>query len=133
MNRRNFFKAVTGFVAGIFTGSAKSEPKALTCGGKNSTLFPRCKFNGETSTSIDPNSEWAKKEPLTLAKLREIQEQLEAQKAANQQKGAYIKTSELKCLLCGYITKLPSGYYEFGTRVICNCGNSSRFVAFVEV
>lgn len=47
MNRRNFFKVVTGFVAGIFATSAKSkpQPKALTCGGKNGTLCPRCKFN----------------------------------------------------------------------------------------
>ena len=71
MNRRSFFKAVTGFVVGIFATSAKSKEdfpipadplkdkfvlnhmhveewakqKYLTCGGKNGTLCPRCKFN----------------------------------------------------------------------------------------
>lgn len=74
MNRRNFFKVVTGFVAGIFATSAKSEPEyscsasmlghpsatntaepdsecgwnkrsgTKYCGGKNGTLCPRCKF-----------------------------------------------------------------------------------------
>ena len=46
MNRRNFFKVVTGFVAGIFaTNTVKAKPKALTCRGKSGTLCPRCKFN----------------------------------------------------------------------------------------
>ena len=76
MNRRNFFKVVTGFVAGIFVGSAKSEPKALICSGKNGTLCPRCKFNyPEPSTTIDPNSEWAKQKPLTLDDLRKVKEE----------------------------------------------------------
>jgi hypothetical protein len=50
MNRRNFFKAVTGFVAGVFASTAKSKekPKDL-CGGQNGTLCPRCKFNDERS------------------------------------------------------------------------------------
>ena len=53
MNRRSFFKVVTGFVVGIFAGSAKSEPQSLY----------KCDPN---SANIDPNSEWAKQKPLTL-------------------------------------------------------------------
>ena len=47
MNRRNFFKVVTGFVAGAVATvmpKAKSKEK-LICGGQNGTLCPRCKFN----------------------------------------------------------------------------------------
>ena len=46
MNRRNFFKVVTGFVAGIFATSAKADV----------TVFP---------TS---DSEWAKQKPLYVPK-----------------------------------------------------------------
>ena len=86
MNRRSFFKVVTGFVAGVVGASAKSnpQPKTLTCGGKNGTLCPRCKFNdchfpnycSEVSTSIDPNSEWAKQKYLTLDEIIKIDEEL---------------------------------------------------------
>ena len=99
MNRRSFFKVVTGFVAGIFATSAKSEPK-YSCSSSTSG-------HPSATNTVEPKS--------------------------GPPDGAYIKTSELKCLRCGYITKLPSGYYEFGTRVVCNCGSTSRFVAFAEV
>ena len=55
MNRRSFFKVVTGFVVGIFAGSAKSEPQSLY----------KCDPN---SANIDPNSEWAKQKPLYVLK-----------------------------------------------------------------
>ena len=46
MNRRSFFKVVTGFIAGIFATSGKKRSGTkLICGGKNGTLCPRCKFN----------------------------------------------------------------------------------------
>lgn len=45
MNRRNFFKTATGFIAGVFAGTKSSE-KDL-CGGQNGTLCPRCKFNNK--------------------------------------------------------------------------------------
>ena len=44
MNRRNFFKTVTGFIAGIFASTAKSKD---LCGGQNGVLYPRCKFNAD--------------------------------------------------------------------------------------
>lgn len=47
MNRRNFFKVVTGFVAGVLIPKAKAKDK-LMCGGQNGTLCPRCKFNYKT-------------------------------------------------------------------------------------
>ena len=52
MNRRSFFKVVTGFVAGIFATSGKKRSGTRYC--------------GESSTGIDPNSEWAKQKCLTL-------------------------------------------------------------------
>ena len=64
MNRRSFFKVVTGFVAGIFAGSAKSEPQSLY----------KCDPN---SANIDPNSEWAKQKPLTLDMLIKAKEELD--------------------------------------------------------
>ena len=56
MNRRSFFKLVTGFVAGVFGVSAKpkSQPKTLTCGGKGGTLCPRCKFNCKVVSKSGP-------------------------------------------------------------------------------
>lgn len=56
MNRRNFFKAVTGFVAGVVATSAKAKDKKdkkdkLECGGQNGTLCPRCKFNYPTMSA----------------------------------------------------------------------------------
>ncbi len=61
MNRRNFFKVVTGFTAGVYAafipnsksigasnGLAHLEGEKvdiLKCGGQNGTLCPRCKSN----------------------------------------------------------------------------------------
>ena len=45
MNRRNFFKTVTGFVAGVFVAPKAKAKDKLMCGGQNGTLCPRCKFN----------------------------------------------------------------------------------------
>jgi len=53
MNRRSFFKAVTGFVAGMVASTKKSKD---LCGGQNGTLCPRCKYNGESSTGTVLNS-----------------------------------------------------------------------------
>ena len=49
MNRRNFFKTVTSFVAGVFAGSVKAKDR-LKCGGQNGTLCPRCKFNKDRTS-----------------------------------------------------------------------------------
>ena len=73
MNRRNFFKVVTGFVAGIFATSAKSNSPIIRSlmkvnpevGAKRRSGTRYC---GEASTGIDPNSEWAKQKPLYVAK-----------------------------------------------------------------
>ena len=71
MNRRSFFKVVTGFVVGIVTvGSAKEKPKLRDfdahlvlgddfdekdlCGGQSGTLCPRCKFNYPTMSASAP-------------------------------------------------------------------------------
>ena len=99
MNRRNFFKVVTGFVAGIFATSVEGKKRSgtryvspssnyihiccvadlndekLVCYGKNGTLCPRCKFNCK-STDIDPNSEWAKQKYLTIDEIIKIDEEL---------------------------------------------------------
>ena len=64
MNRRNFFKVVTGFVAGIFATSVKSEPQSLY----------KCDPN---SANIDPNSDWAKQKPLTLDMLMKAKEEID--------------------------------------------------------
>ena len=66
MNRRNFFKVITGFVAGVFAAKKSKadvtifpteeqarkvsqdiygDPDKLYCRGKNGTLCPKCKFN----------------------------------------------------------------------------------------
>lgn len=45
MNRRNFFKTVTGFIAGVFAAPKSKAEDKLMCGGQNGTLCPRCKFN----------------------------------------------------------------------------------------
>ena len=97
MNRRSFFKAVTGFVVGVFAAKKSKadvtifpteeqarkvsldiygDPDKLYCRGKNGTLCPRCSFNCK-STAIDPNSEWAKQKPLTLTKLESIKEKID--------------------------------------------------------
>ena len=65
MNRRNFFKVVTGFVAGIFASSVEGKK----CSGT--------RYCGEASTGIDPNSEWAKQKPLTLDMLIKAKEELD--------------------------------------------------------
>ena len=64
MNRRNFFKVVTGFVAGIFATSVEGKRRSGT------------RYCGEASTSIDPNSEWAKQKYLTLDEIIKIEEAL---------------------------------------------------------
>lgn len=56
-----------------------------------------------------------------------------AEVKAKRPDGAYLETSELKCLRCGHIHKLRKGYYEFGTRVVCRCGNMSTFMYNVPV
>lgn len=70
MKRRDFFKAVTGFVAGVFAAfvpKAKAEiPKTVEMAF--SYTFD---FDGKTDpklANIDPNSEWAKecRKGLTL-------------------------------------------------------------------
>lgn len=45
MNRRNFFKGVTGFIAGVLVAPKAKAKDKLMCGGQNGTLCPRCKFN----------------------------------------------------------------------------------------
>ena len=62
MKRRDFFKVVTGFVAGIFAGSVEGKKRSGT------------RYCGEVSTSIDPNSEWAKQKPLTLDDFVELED-----------------------------------------------------------
>ena len=104
MNRRNFFKVVTGFVAGIFVSST-AKPKTIcrlksgqpgpTTISASSSEYPSCygyyKMAGvkdcsvdceykdgceeSCSTSIDPNSEWAKQKYLTLDEIIEIGEE----------------------------------------------------------
>ena len=64
MNRRNFFKVVTGFVAGIFAGSVEGKK----CSGT--------RYCGEASTGIDPNSEWAKQKSLSVADIVKIRDEL---------------------------------------------------------
>ena len=71
MNRRNFFKAVTGFVTGIFTISVEGKKRSGT------------RYCGETSTSIDPNSEWAKQKPLTLAQLKKCADEIDSCNTSN--------------------------------------------------
>ena len=68
MNRRNFFKVVTGFVAGIFATSVEGKKRSGT------------RYCGETSTGIDPNSEWAKQKPLTLDMLIKAKEEIDREK-----------------------------------------------------
>ena len=65
MNRRNFFKVVTGFIAGIFATSIEGKKR------------PGTRYCGEASTGIDPNSEWAKQKPLTLDMLIKAKEELD--------------------------------------------------------
>lgn len=72
MNRRNFFKVVTGFVVGIFASSVE--------GKKRSGI----RYCGEASTGIDPNSEWAKQKPLTLDMLIKVKEELDAEFAGRE-------------------------------------------------
>ena len=50
MNRRNFFKVVTGFIAGIFATSAKSEPK-YSCSASMSG-------HPSAENSVEPAEEW---------------------------------------------------------------------------
>ena len=50
MNRRNFFKVVTGFVAGIFATSAKSEPK-YSCSASASG-------HPSAENSVEPKDDW---------------------------------------------------------------------------
>ncbi len=64
MNRRNFFKIVIGFVAGVY---AVFVPK---------TKAIEPSYSGSSSTGIDPNSEWAKQRPLSLADLEKIREEI---------------------------------------------------------
>ena len=93
MNRRNFFKVVTGFVVGIFAAKKSKadvtifpteeqamkvsrdiygDPDKLYCRGKNGTLCPRCKFNyPELSTAFK------KRSGTRLATKEEIMEFLE--------------------------------------------------------
>jgi len=59
MNRRSFFKAVTGFVAGMVAAFVPSK----TIG----KIKP-------ASAGIDPNSEWAKQKPLTINELVRFEE-----------------------------------------------------------
>ena len=66
MNRRNFFKVVTGFVAGIFATSAEGKKRSGT------------RYCGEASTGIDPNSEWAKQKPLTLSDIIKAKKELKS-------------------------------------------------------
>ena len=59
MNRRSFFKVVTGLVAGIFASSVEGKKFSTEdFGGWN----PKDGW----SAGIDPNSEWAKQKPLTV-------------------------------------------------------------------
>lgn len=78
MNRRNFFKTVTGFIAGVCVSSTKTKAKnnlgfqcewngRLKCGGQNGTLCPRCKYNRK------------EKPKLTMAMLQKARKDLDAQ------------------------------------------------------
>ena len=66
MNRRNFFKVVTGFVAGIFASSVEGKKRSGT------------RYCGEDSTGINPDSEWAKQKPLTLDALMKAKEDIDS-------------------------------------------------------
>ena len=69
MNRRNFFKVVTGFVAGIFAGSVKGKKFNIEdFGGWN----PKDGW----SAGIDPNSDWAKQKDLSIADIVKIRDEL---------------------------------------------------------
>ena len=82
MNRRGFFKVVTGFVAGIFAGSVEGKKHpSLRDFDAHYVLgddFDEYDLTtGEKSTGIDPNSEWAKQKPLTLDMLIKAKEELD--------------------------------------------------------
>ena len=66
MNRRNFFKVVTGFVAGIFATSAKSEPK-YSCSASASG-------HPSAENSAEPKSmtikEWVEAQYIPVKELR---------------------------------------------------------------
>ena len=106
MKRRDFLKSVFGVGAGLVVA-----PSVLKAKEKPLRLVAE-----KVNTSLADEH---------LESLRRIQD--------NSPDGAYLKTSELKCMRCGYVIKLPSGYYELGTRVVCNCGNVFRFTAQVEL
>ena len=69
MNRRNFFKVVTGFVAGIFATSVEGKKF-------NTEDFGGWNPKDGWSAGIDPNSEWAKQKSLSVAELQRIEEAL---------------------------------------------------------
>ena len=82
MKRRDFFKVITGFVAGIFATSAKSKedfPIPADPLKDKFVLNHMQRLCIEASTGIDPNSDWAKQELLTLADIRKAAEALDAE------------------------------------------------------
>jgi hypothetical protein len=46
--------------------------------------------------------------------------------------GAYLEGSEIECARCGKIHKLEKGYYVFGDKIDCQCGNRYRFIMWVK-
>ena len=64
MRRRDFFKAVAGFVAGIFATFVEGKKRSGT------------RYCGEASTGIDPNSDWAKQKSLFVADIVKMRDEL---------------------------------------------------------
>lgn len=106
MKRRQFLKSVFGIAAGLVVA-----PSVVKAGEK-----PVWLVSERVSLSLADED---------LDMLRRLE--------ANQPDGAYLETSEIKCLRCGHITKLSKGYYAFGTQVKCECGNRSMFMAICKV
>ena len=90
MNRRNFFKAVTGFVAGIFATSVEGKKF-------NTEDFGGWNPKDGWSAGIDPESEWVKHGQRALDFQKALNEVVKEKLVCNGQNGTLCPRCKFNC------------------------------------
>lgn len=119
IKRRSFLQ---GIAAAIFGGGVALKAKK--------DVAEEFDYNGKNSTSVDPDSDWAKQKPLTIEKLEQIRDELEQIRPED---GKYLDADGVECLNCRCWVRIPKGFYVPGDLIECGCGNRARFVLIAKV